>query len=366
MKPNPHSVASSVRKVFIDLFERSDTSSGLGRSRYGGLWDTVANAVFKIDGNRAVTDEDPENYPQTTITMSKSDVDFYFTDIANGSAASLWVTDSGNWFAVGIDQHPVDCNCEVGTECNRWNGSNITGWTTVTNETGGRNAYEEATGEFCENVSTGYNAPYLERRCYPRTGCSKYIGSGQCVQWYNFSFCQTEVIEEGNENFTTRCNTNFTTRYNAPNFTTNRNIDGYNANLCNRWNEFTFNCETCYPQWIRVLQSAAGTVSTLSKTLATEVVQRIKSPNGTLDLYVQNSPIVNLVRAMIIRIRGNQIKVESYSDPGGLNKIDLEDGDIVYSPTGAEVTARYGIMVTPSEYNQQNFVGGVQVIREDV
>jgi len=361
MKPNPHPVASSVRKRFIDLFARSDTSFGLGRANTGGLWDTVSNFIFKIDGNRAVTNEDPEDYPQTTITMSKSDSDIYIYDIDNGSAASLWVTDSGNWFAVGIDQHPVDCNCQVGTECNRWNGSNITGWTTT--ETGGRNPYQEATGETCNTSVSGYNAPWTIRRCYPRTGCSKYIQGGACVQWYNFSYCQTEVISEGTPNYRTTCNTNFTTRYNSPNFSSN--IDGYNANLCNRWNEFTFNCETCYPQWIRVLQSVAGTVSTLSKTLATEVVQTIKSPNGTLDLYVQDSPIVNFVRAMILRIRGNQITVEPYSDPGALTKIELENGDIVYSPTGAEVTARYGIMIAPSDYNQQNFVGGFQVIRDD-
>lgn len=352
---------SSVRKRFFDLFQRPNTTSGLGASIYGGLWDQVGDFIFKINDNRATTDDDPSSYPQTTINMSEEDVDINLNDIDNGSAASLWVTDSGDWFAVGIDQHPIDCNCEVGTECNRWNGSNVTGYTTT--ETGGRNAYQEATGNYCVTNVSGGGTPNYRTRCYPRNGCSRYIAGGACVQWYNYSYCDQEISGYNSLNYRTTCNTNFTTRYNAPNFTTN--IDGYNANLCNRWNEYTFDCETCYPQWIRIIQSVAGTVTTLSKTLATEVVQTIKSPNGTLDLYVQESPIVDFVRSMILRIRGTQITVEPYSDPGTLNKIELEDGDIVYTPTGAEVTPTYGIMITPSEYNQQKFVGGFQVTRDD-
>lgn len=354
------STPSSVRKRFFDLFERGNTLSGLGVSIFGGLWD-ILRGDWRIDGFAAVSDDDPEEYPMATVTMSEEDVDLYLYDIDNGSAAALWVTDSGNWFAVGVDQHPIDCNCEVGTECNRWNGSNITGWTTV--ETGGRNAYQEATGQYCEtNVSGGGNANY-RTRCYPRTGCSRYIQGGACVAWYNYSTCVQEISGYNSLNYTTNCNTNFSTRYNSPNFTTN--INGYNENLCNRWNEYTFNCETCYPQWIRVIQSVAGTVTILSKTLASTVIQTVKSPNETLDLYVQDSPIVDFVRSMILRIRGQQITVEPFSDQGAIEKIDLEDGDIVYTPTGAEVTPKYGIMITPSEYNQQNSIGGFQVIRDD-
>lgn len=362
MKPNPHPVASSIRKRFIDFFNRSDTSSGLGRADSGGLWDTISSFVFKVQANRAVTDESPENYPQTTITMSEPDVEIYMYDIDNGSAASLWVTDAGNWFAVGVDQHPVDCNCEVGVECNRWNGSNITGWTTT--ESGGRNRFTVADGEYCETVQTSSGNQNFRTRCVSSNSCTRYVYNAGCVAWQRDTFCFQEGTGQYNApTFSTECNTNFSDRWNAPNFTTN--INGYNANECNRWNEYTFNCQTCYPQWIRLLQSVGGTVSTISKTLISQAVSIVKSPNETLDLYVQENPIVNFVRAMVLRINGNQIITETYSDPGAINKIVLEDGDIIYTPTGAEVVARYGIMITPSEYNQQNAVGGFQVIRDD-
>lgn len=362
MKPNPHPVPSSVRKRFLDFFERDNTSSGLGRSLFGGLWDQVADFVFRIEGNRAITDESPDSYPQTNIEMTEEDVEVYLYDIDNGSAASLWVTDAGNWYAVGVDQHPVDCNCEVGTECNRWNGSNITGWTTT--ETGGRNKYTVATGEYCQtNVSGGGNANYRTRCFSSGSSCTRYVAGGLCVQWRRNYTCVNEITGYNSLNYSTSCNTNFATRYNSPNYTTN--INGYNANECNRWNEYTFNCETCYPQWIRLLQSVSGTVNTLSKTLVSKAISVVKSPNETLDLYVQDNPISEFVRAMVLKIKGQQITVETYSDANAINKIEFDDGDIVYTPTGAEVTARYGIMIVPSEYQQQNAIGGFQVIRDD-
>lgn len=363
MKPNPHPVQASIRRRFLDFFERDNTSSGLGRSLLGGFWDKFQDFSFRILDNRAVTDDDPNTYPQTNIEMTEADVDLYMFDIDNGSAASIWVTDSGDWFAVGVDQHPVDCNCEVGTECNRWNGSNITGWTTT--ETGGRNRFTFASGEYCREFVVENSNPNYRTRCVPSGSVCTFrpAYNAPCTQWRRTFYCYQEISGYNATRYATECNTNFSTAYNSPNFTTN--IDGYNENLCNRWNEFTFNCDTCYPQWIRLLQSVGGTVSVLSQDLVSKAVNIVKSPNETLDLYVQENPIVEFVRSWILRISGNEIVTELYSDPNGIDKIEFEDGDIVYNPTGAEITARYGIMITPSEYNQQNFVGGFQVIRDD-
>jgi hypothetical protein len=359
VKPNPHPVAASIRKIFIDFFERGNTPDGLGPSVNGGLWDVLRGA-FKIDGFAAQSDTDPSEYPLATVTMSEEDVDIQMYGVDNGSAAALWVTDAGNWFAVGIDQHPVDCNCDVGTECNRWNSSNVTGYYTF--ESGGRNAYTFASGEYCQTVESGGRNANYQRYCYYVTSCVRYVYNG-CTAWARNLECVNAIYSYNAPNYSTTCNTNFSTAYNSPNYTTN--IDGYNAKTCNRWNEYTFNCETCYPQWIRVLQSAAGTVTTLASFLASSVFRTEQSPNGTLDLIVQDSPIVNFVRSMVLRIRGEQIEVDAYSDSGGTQKIDLQDGDIVYTPTGAEVTTKYGIMVIPSEYNQTNRFGGISIIRDD-
>ncbi len=367
MKPNPYSVKSSVRKKFFDNFVRNNTDNDLGIVSDGSRWDNV-RGVFKVLFNRAVSETPPSQYPIATVTMPVSDVDIAMADVDNGSGVSLWVTDAGNWFAVGVDQHPVDCNCEVGTECNRWNASTITGWTT--RETGGRNAFTVATGQFCTggNVNTipgnTFNV-YAGR--WPATGCRQFVAGGQCVAWYTY-FINRYVPSSNATTYsynTRTCNTNFSTRYNAPNFTSN--INGYNAKTCNRWNEFTFNCEECYPQWIRVLQSINGTVSTLLKVLATEGIEVVKSPNETLDLFVQENPITRFVRSFFVKTRGSEIAVDAFSDPGSSERI-LFDGEdnFVYTPTGASISPEFGIVIVPSEYNQQNYIGGIDIERKDL
>ena len=361
MKPNPFSVPASIRKIFLDFFQRENTIDGLGPSDTGGLWD-ILKGSWRVNFFSAESSTPPEEYPLATINMSQSDVDIYMFDINNGSASALWVTDSGNWFAVGPDQQPVDCNCEVGTECNRWNAPNVTGYYTF--ESGGRNAFNFASGQYCvTNITGGRNANY-QRICQNSSSCTRYSPSrGSCVAWRTNQECFNAIFSYNAPNYTTTCNTNFSTAYNSPNFTTN--INGWNARTCNRWNEYTFNCETCYPQWIRVLQSVGGTVSTVTQFLASSVFRTIKSPNETLDLVVQDGPIVDFVRAMILKIRNETISVEVYSDSGATEKIALQDGDIVYTPTGAQITPTYGIMITPSQYEQSNRVGGFQVIRDD-
>jgi|SaaInl3SG_22_DNA_1037383.scaffolds.fasta_scaffold02144_10 hypothetical protein len=364
MKPNPHPVSSSVRKFFFDFFERGNTTNGLGASPNGGLWDILRGA-FKIDGFAAVSDTDPSQYPLAKINIADPDVDISLFGVSNGTGAALWVTDAGDWFAVGIDQHPVECNCDYGTECNRWNSSNVTGYYTF--ESGGRNAYNFASGQYCQTVESGGRNANYQRYCYYVTSCSRYAydpGYGQvCVSWSRTLQCINAIYSYNAPNYSTTCNTNFSTAYNAPNYTTN--INGWNAKTCNRWNEYAFNCETCYPQWIRILQSAAGTVTTLASFLASSVFRTESSPLGTLSGVVQDGPITNYVRSLVLRIRGQQVEVDAYSDPGALTKIDLQDGDIVYTPTGAEVTPQYGIIVTPSEYDQTNSIGGIQIRRAD-
>ena len=361
MKPNPAPVAASTRKRFIDFFNKDNTDDGLGTAFYGGLW-KILRGSFKILNLQANTNEDPNSYPMATVTMPTTEVDINLLDIQNGSAASLWVTDSGNWFAVGVDQHPIDCNCDTGTECNRWNASNITGWTTV--ETGGRNRYEEATGQYCQtNVSGGGTPIYGVTGYYTDLYCTGASPNGICLGYAYNRNAVYGVVGYNALNYTTTCNTNYSTRYNAPNYSSY--INGYNAETCNRWNEFTFNCETCYPQWIRIIQSVAGTITSTTQYLISEAIEQVASPFGSLTLYIQNSPVTKFVRSMTVRVREDQIKVEPYAEPNVTDKIELQNGEIIYTPTGANIDTNYGIMIVPSEYDQQTFVGGIQIDRAD-
>jgi len=86
------------------------------------------------------------------------------------------------------------------------------------------------------------------------------------------------------------------------------------------------------------------------------------SPFGNLTLFKQDNPLAQFVRSMKIFTRNDEITTELYSDQDLQDKIEIDnEGQIVYTPTNAEVTPEYGIMIKPSEYNQQNFIGGILI-----
>jgi hypothetical protein len=57
---------------------------------------------------------------------------------------------------------------------------------------------------------------------------------------------------------------------------------------------------------------------------------------------------------------GDGVLVKVFSDNDLTNEIIVEE-QIIYEPTGAEITPRYGIMVNPSSYNKNNFIGEIDI-----
>ena len=100
---------ASVRKRFIDTFTRSN-QSGLGTADDGSSW-TVTRGSWSISSNTAVGND--ANYPMAVQNMGVKDVTVSVKGALQGTAAALWVTDSGNWWAVGIDQTTTSCNCQT-------------------------------------------------------------------------------------------------------------------------------------------------------------------------------------------------------------------------------------------------------------
>ncbi len=398
MKPNPSPVRASVRKRFADFFSRSDTQNGLGIATDGSFWDIVRGA-FRILGQRANAVSDPSQYPIATVNMPFEDVRINLTGLDSGSAAALWVTDAGDWWGVGVDQHPVDCNCSVGTECNRWNASTITGWTTV--ETGGRNSFNFISSY---NAIQGGNANTTPGNQFTISGnsftvagnsftsvspvtsnvCTQWlsrfaVANQPCISWtsiisrwtvstawnasttrWNASTTGWNATVTNSWNATTGGTPNFATAWNAPTFTSF--INGWNAETCNRWNEFLFDCSTCYPQWVRIFQSASSTVTTIVKALVSNGIRRVTSPLGTLEFFEQDQEPTDFVRSMDVSTRGQEITVRPFKDDTLQEVIQVNDADqLIHNATGSIIQAKYGIMVYPSEYNQGNYIGGISI-----
>jgi hypothetical protein len=107
------------------------------------------------------------------------------------------------------------------------------------------------------------------------------------------------------------------------------------AYTCTAWTCVTFtnvncNCQTCFPSYVRVIQSIGGMVSQLIKWRVSEL--------GT-----------QIVNSMRITTSGSQITVEPYANADLTSKIG---SDLVYTPTGVTLTSAYGIIVEPSPTSQ--------------
>jgi hypothetical protein len=103
-------------------------------------------------------------------------------------------------------------------------------------------------------------------------------------------------------------------------------ISSWNSTSCARFENFEFGCQTCYPQYIRIIQSAGSVVS-----------------------EIFNWTVSSIINSLRIKTRGDQITISAYSDENLTTQIG---SDIVYTPTGVTVYPSYGITIQPSGQNQ--------------
>ncbi len=103
-------VTASVRKTFTDTFVRSNTSGGPGRASDGSLWDATRGTMV-VTSNTLTTSDSVSGYPMVTTDMGVENVAVEVTATNTGQLASLWVTDSNNWWGVQTYSESVQCNC---------------------------------------------------------------------------------------------------------------------------------------------------------------------------------------------------------------------------------------------------------------
>ncbi len=116
-------------------------------------------------------------------------------------------------------------------------------------------------------------------------------------------------------------------------------VSGYNAVYVapTYYAGYTYdcNCQTCYPKYIRVLQSVSSVISTITSWTLSSLVQSLR-----------------------IKTNSNQITVKAFSDENLVTQIG---SDLVYTGSGAVVTANYGIVVYPSATSQGTTLGSVEI-----
>jgi hypothetical protein len=128
-------VSSGARKGFKDTFNR--TNQTLDISSDGTKWKIWGSALWSVVSNKVSTSTAASSYPLASLSTPSSNVTMSLKGISQGSTAALWVTDSNQWWGIGIDQTTVSastlnpteraitgCSCQTCTNpatCSTWN-----------------------------------------------------------------------------------------------------------------------------------------------------------------------------------------------------------------------------------------------------
>lgn len=329
-------VGSSIRKRLLDTFDRVN-QSGIGTASDGSIWNALRGS-FSISTNKAVGVD--SNYPMATQSLPFSNVEINLNGAATGSAAALWVTDSGNWWAVGLTQEATDCNCTYYYNTYYYYAaSNCIGYTPgnyVGAYNNGNYVPASCTGYYCSAYSGGqctgsvcvayngsncnnyaYNATNKSTRCsgsWNGSNCAAYGCTSYAAYVCNATSCANYSPGYMNGNMNAAYTNAATSYYYACNVQQSGQAGPYAT------------CSTCYPQYIRVLQSVGNTVSTITQW-----------------------SIASLASALKIKTTGSQLTISAYSDADMVTQIG---SDLVYTPTGVTVTPTFGLTVIPSGYGQ--------------
>jgi hypothetical protein len=370
---NIGSIAAASRKIFRDTFNRAN-QTGIGTSSDGSTWNIIRGS-FNITSDKA-DGQTPANYPLASVDMPKEEVTISLSGITQGSTAALWVTDGGNWFGVGIDQESISCNCQTcstpgncastnyqcnvaaypcqttnyqcnvaaypcnGTSfaCNAWNSPCNAG-----------NYFCDVVGNrFCRSYTSPCNAmstPFSPCTRWSRV-CNGGYNTGNCNMTNSSFMCTTwnRVCPLPNQAFpcstwATVCNE---ASYPCATWSTVCNSASYPCASFNATTFFSCNCQTCFPQYIRFIQSAANTVTTLTSWLVASAIQSIRVIISSVN------PAKTSATATI----------KPYSDTNLSSQIG---SDLTYTPTGVAINAKYGIMVKPSSYSQGTTIDEITI-----
>lgn len=308
------SLPKRISSVFGSDFSGSSIS-GVTRSLLSERQWSFLKGTWGVSSSKLTTSSASSTYPVTVVDALVPNVKIELKDVGQGVGAALWVTDSGNWWAAAPQQQAEDCNCSqysYSCSCSLCAGSYCSSYSCSC----GNSNYTPASGGGCE---------WLDCQTQYGNFCSSYYANGNCSGYTKISWQD--------------CFCAFYYPYTPANYTAatyNCCCSATYYYSCNCATCYGTTCETCYPQYMRIIQSAANTVSEIFKWQVSSIVKSLK-------VFTSNKTIT----------------VKSYSDVAMQTEINSQD----YTASAAQETTKFGIVVSPSSYNESSTVSEINIER---
>lgn len=345
-------------KSFTDSF-----SSG-----FKGGWKVVTSGWS--NGTNSVTTNSASSYPISVVNMTDPNMTISLNTSGAGTGAALWVTDSGNWFAIVSE---MDISSGTGN-CSSSNPYNPCGGTYAYNPCGGTNPtnpcgtnpvnncpstnpvnscpsywsnYCGGTNPYTCNPGSGGNckttAPYNSYNCFRSGnacgGCTAYnpYVAGNCAGGNCYRTYGCNPATGGNCNPATGGNTIYC----------GGNCYGTGGDCYGTGGSCASYYDT-YPRYLRLIQYASNVLSTVASV--------------TLDAVTSFAEIAGIKVFVTNATEGNSssatVTARAYSDSSMVTQIG---SDLVYNATGVKIIANYGIIASPSNYDQGNTITSISI-----
>lgn len=317
--PSFGQLASSVRKRFLDTFStRSNTTGSLGTATDGSLWDAV-NGTIQVTTGAATATTTPTAgsagtaYPMATVTLPVQNNSISLRGTNEGSAVALWVQSSSDWWLVSVE----------GTQ------------NTVTNYASAQN-YNYA---FANNITYSSGTGFTQSTNFFSASNQNSFTSGTTFNSATrttgspFSFQRFWASSPGGT--TWAWSTNFfgaTSNFSATTFASTAGAF-YSYASAGTFYTYAAGTTTTYNEFLRVRQSVASVVSTITSQLISTAAS---------------------IKSLLVSTSGTQITARAFSDDNFVTQIGT---DLVYTATGATINTKYGLAVSPSAYNQSAIIG---------
>jgi len=192
-------------------------------------------------------------------------------------------------------------------------------WITDANNWWGVGTYQQSEDCNCStyyyscNCSTSYYSCNCSTYTYPSSYYTKYVCADRAPNGYCRSYYSYQAIAGYSSSYS--CST----------------CSSYSCGSCAGQS-----CETCYPQYIRILQSVNNSVTSLMSWTFSSIIRSLK-----------------------VKTLNKQISVDSYSD---INQSTLIANVTYEAPTATETT-KFGIMMSPSSYNESRTLSSIKIRR---